>query len=108
MESVSRNNDNQAINGEAKQRISVRIPAGIASLHSRINDPFVLSRPDVHDISATIGNDLVGTDHPVLNSAARYFFSDEDGGKGKGKQVRPVMVMLLSRAIMQEGANTSH
>jgi solanesyl diphosphate synthase len=58
-----------------------------------------LSRPDVHDISVTIGKDLVGTDHPVLNSAARYFFTSEDG-KGKGKQVRPVMVMLLSRAII--------
>ncbi|KAL7518038.1 hypothetical protein ACHAWX_002902 [Stephanocyclus meneghinianus] len=83
--------------------LAVRIPKGVAPLDPYVNDPFVLSRPDVHDISATIGNDLVGTDHPVLNSAARYFFNDEDGGKGKGKQVRPVMVMLLSRAIMQMG-----
>lgn len=105
-------NKTQAITGEAclsNDKISVRIPAGVAQLDSGLNDPFVLSRPDVHDISATIGNDLVGTDHPVLNSAARYFFTNEDGGKGKGKQVRPVMVMLLSRAIMQMGtADMSH
>lgn len=77
-----------------------KIPEGVAPLDPRVNDPFFLSHPDVNDISATIGNDLVGTDHPVLNSAARYFFNSEDG-KGKGKQVRPVMVMLLSRAMMQ-------
>jgi len=84
-------------------KTSLTIPEGVAPLVPDVNDPFVLSRPDVHDISATIGKDLVGTDHPVLNSAARYFFNSEDG-KGKGKQVRPVMVMLLSRAMM--GSNS--
>ena len=76
-----------------------QLPEGVEPLDPQVNDPFFLSRPDVNDVSATIGNDLVGTDHPVLNSAARYFFNSEDG-KGKGKQVRPVMVMLLSRAMM--------
>ena len=85
----------------------LRIPEGVSPLDPNVNDPFVLSRPDVHDISATIGNDLVGTDHPVLNSAARYFFNSEDG-KGKGKQVRPVMVMLFSRAMMQMGTGESN
>lgn len=88
-----------AMNGFAAGKISPRLPDGVAPLNSRVNDPFQLSRPDVHDISATIGRDLLGTDHPVLNSAARYFFNSEDG-KGKGKQVRPVMVMLLSRALI--------
>ena len=93
----------KTINGAANPKESetiLQIPAGVAPLDSEINDPFILSRPDVHDISSTIGNDLVGTDHPVLNSAARYFFNTEDG-KGKGKQVRPVMIMLLSRAMME-------
>lgn len=88
-----------SLNGVAAGNISVRIPEGVATLDTEINDPFILSRPDVNDISATIGNDLVGTDHPVLNSAAKYFFNSEDG-RGKGKQVRPVMVMLLSRALL--------
>lgn len=87
------------LNSLASGKILPRIPEGVAPLNSRINDPFQLSRPDVHDISATIGKDLLGTDHPVLNSAARYFFNSEDG-KGKGKQIRPVMVMLLSRALV--------
>ena len=102
LDAVSLNKTN-ALNG-ADNRVAVRIPAEVAALDSTVNDPFLLSRPDVHDISATIGNDLVGTDHPVLNSAARYFFTNEDGGKGKGKQVRPVMVMLLSRAILPMGS----
>ena len=89
-----------SLNGE---RSAPQLPEGVASLDPHINDPFFLSHPDVHDISATIGNDLVGTDHPVLNSAARYFFNSE-GGKGKGKQVRPVMVMLLSRAMMHNNS----
>mmetsp|Transcript_24214 Transcript_24214/g.43414 ORF Transcript_24214/g.43414 Transcript_24214/m.43414 type:complete len:502 (+) Transcript_24214:300-1805(+) len=88
-----------ALNGFAAGNVSPRIPEGVAPLDSQINDPFQLSRSDVHDISATIGKDLIGTDHPVLNSAARYFFNSDDG-RGKGKQVRPVMVMLLSRAMM--------
>jgi geranylgeranyl pyrophosphate synthase len=91
--------DRHPLNGFKGVKISPRLPLGVAPLDSQINDPFLLSRPDVHDISATIGKDLVGTDHPVLNSAARYFFTSEDG-RGKGKQVRPVMVMLLSRAII--------
>jgi len=86
-----------SMNGETS---GIRLPEGVAPLDPHVNDPFFLSHADVNDISATIGNDLVGTDHPVLNSAARYFFNTEDG-KGKGKQVRPVMVMLLSRAMMQ-------
>jgi len=91
--------DMHAMNGFG-QKISPRIPEGVTPLDSQINDPFVLARPDVHDISATIGKDLIGTDHPVLNSAAGYFFKSEEGNVGKGKQVRPVMVMLLSRAMM--------
>jgi len=97
--SSNRHHAEGALNGLSAGEISPRIPEGVAPLDHQINDPFHLSRPDVHDISATIGRDLVGTDHPVLNSAARYFFNGEDG-KGKGKQVRPVMVMLLSRSMI--------
>ena len=111
--------DMHKLNGfAAGKKITPRIPEGVAPLDSQVNDPFHLSRPDVHDISATIGKDLIGTDHPVLNSAARYFFnssdSDGNGSKGKGKQVRPVMVMLLSRAMMhidnglETSSSTSH
>ena len=100
--------DMNGLNGLGAGKITAKIPKGVASLDAYVNDPFILSRPDVHDISETIGKDLVGTDHPVLNSAARYFFNSEDG-KGKGKQVRPVMVMLMSRAMMHidSGLETS-
>ena len=58
-------------------------------------DPFSLSKQEVGSLSQSIRQDLLGTDHPVLNKAASYFFGDADGGK----KVRPMMVMLLSRAL---------
>ncbi|KAL3921769.1 MAG: hypothetical protein SGILL_002570 [Bacillariaceae sp.] len=58
-------------------------------------DPLLLTRDDVASLSETIREDLLGTDHPVLNQAASYFFGAADGGK----KIRPLMVMLLSRAV---------
>jgi geranylgeranyl pyrophosphate synthase len=58
-------------------------------------DPFMLSKQEVETLSQSIREDLLGTDHPVLNKAASYFFGSADGGK----KVRPMMVMLLSRAL---------
>ena len=60
-------------------------------------DPFLLSRSEVDSLSESIREDLLGTEHPVLNRAAAYFFTSADGGK----KVRPMMVMLLSRAIAE-------
>jgi geranylgeranyl pyrophosphate synthase len=58
-------------------------------------DPVALARGELQRLSASIRNDLIGTDHPVLNQAAAYFFDTETGGK----KVRPMMVLLLSRAL---------
>jgi geranylgeranyl pyrophosphate synthase len=58
-------------------------------------DPFLLSKKEVDGLSKSIREDLLGTDHPVLNKAASYFFASSDGGK----KVRPMMVLLLARAI---------
>lgn len=58
-------------------------------------DPFQLSEHDLSSLSKSIREDLLGTDHPVLNQAASYFFGSADGGK----KIRPLMVMLLSRAL---------
>jgi hypothetical protein len=58
-------------------------------------DPVLLSKNEVNGLSKSIREDLLGTDHPVLNQAASYFFGSADGGK----KVRPMMVMLLSRAL---------
>ena len=67
------------------------LPPGVR----READPFQLCRDDVDSLSKSIREDLLGTDHPVLNKAASYFFGEADGGK----KVRPLMVMLLSRAL---------
>ncbi|CAM9967883.1 unnamed protein product, partial [Ascophyllum nodosum] len=55
-------------------------------------DPFELVAGDLNGLSDGIKS-LIGTDHPVLNAAAKYFF-DLDGGK----KIRPTMVILMSHA----------
>jgi geranylgeranyl pyrophosphate synthase len=67
-------------------------------------DPFQLTKVDVDSLSKSIREDLLGTDHPVLNKAASYFFGDADGGK----KVRPLMVMLLSRALADTVGSNSN
>ena len=62
-------------------------------------DPFLLSRSDLETLSASIRRDLIGSDHadhPILAKAAAHFF---EAGQDGGKKVRPMMVMLLSRAM---------
>lgn len=49
-------------------------------------DPFELVASDLGGLSDGIKS-LIGTDHPVLNAAAKYFF-ELDGGK----KIRPTMV----------------
>jgi geranylgeranyl pyrophosphate synthase len=71
-----------------------QLPSGI--IVAAKADPFDLARPELQLLSKSIREDLIGTDHPVLNKAASYFF---DGGADGGKKVRPMMVLLLSRAL---------
>lgn len=65
--------------------------------HVRDTDPFELAKTEVKNLANSIREDLIGTDHPVLNKAASYFFDSTttDGGK----KIRPMMVLLLSRAL---------
>ena len=58
-------------------------------------DPFLLAKIEVENLSKSIRDDLLGSEHPVLTKAASYFFDSADGGK----KIRPMMVMLLSRAL---------
>lgn len=60
-------------------------------------NPFELAGSEIANLSTSIREDLVGNDHPVLNQAASYFFSSADGGK----KIRPMMVLLLSRALAE-------
>jgi geranylgeranyl pyrophosphate synthase len=71
------------------------LPPNVCSLEKA--DPFVLAETELSSLSHSIKQDLLGTDHPVLNQAASYFFDAADGGK----KVRPMMVLLLSRALSE-------
>lgn len=57
-------------------------------------DPFELVAGDLNSLSDGIKS-LIGTDHPVLNAAAKYFF-DLDGGK----KIRPTMVSTEQSILM--------
>lgn len=67
-------------------------------------DPFQLTSSEIDSLARSIREDLLGTDHPVLNQAASYFFQADDSG---GKKVRPMMVVLLSRALAEHVGATS-
>lgn len=68
------------------------------------SDPFALAKLDLQTLSEGIRRDLIGSDHPVLAKAASYFF---DEGHDGGKKVRPMMVLLLSRAMALHSRSSS-
>jgi geranylgeranyl pyrophosphate synthase len=80
------------------KHVSTRYWPKLPSSVSPNVDPFALAKIELDSLSASIRQDLVGTDHPVLNQAASYFFESSADG---GKKVRPMMVMLLSRALAE-------
>lgn len=58
-------------------------------------DPFGLVKEDINALAGGIKH-LLGSDHPVLESCAKYFFDQEKGG---GKTIRPTMVLAVSYAL---------
>ncbi len=66
-------------------------------------DPFALVEEDIRSLAGGIKT-LLGSDHPVLESCAKYFFDQEKGG---GKTIRPTMVLAVSYALNM-GISNSH
>lgn len=64
-----------------------------SSVNNNTVNPAEMCREELSLLVDSITNDLLGTDHPVLNQAATYFFQQG------GKKIRPMMVLLLSRAL---------
>jgi geranylgeranyl pyrophosphate synthase len=83
----------------SKPKYWPNLPPGVKAA-----DPFQLTSSEIDSLARTIREDLLGTDHPVLNQAASYFFQADDSG---GKKVRPMMVVLLSRALAEHVGATS-
>lgn len=82
-----------------KSRYFPNLPPGV----NEFADPVALARDEISTLSESIREDLLGTDHPVLNKAASYFFDPTADG---GKKVRPLMVFLLSRALSESVSAT--
>lgn len=66
-----------------------RFPAAAAHV-----DPFALVGPELSGINGNI-KQILGMDHPVLATVAKYFF-DFGGG---GKKIRPALVLLMAHAV---------
>lgn len=62
-------------------------------------DPFKLVEKDLSSLSGGI-KELLGSDHPVLESCAKYFF-EVDGGK----KIRSTMVLAVSYALRSSSNN---
>ena len=60
---------------------------------SKAADPFQFVDRDLSPISSGI-KDILGSDHPVLQLCASYFFDID-----KGKKVRPAMVLGMAYAL---------
>ena len=76
--------------------------AELNALVLRARDPFQLVEADVRGLSGGI-KDLLGSDHPLLEQCAKYFF-EIDGGK----KIRPVMVLAVSYALSMHGNGHHH
>lgn len=57
-------------------------------------DAFALVASELQLLVERIRADLLSSQHPVLDKAATYFFEGE-----QGKQLRPMMVLLMSKAL---------
>ena len=64
--------------------------------HVKDINPFDLVAKDMRQLNGHI-KELLGSDHPVLETVAQYFF-DVEGGK----KIRPTMVLLMSRACNED------
>lgn len=68
-----------------------KIRAGSRSLAQ--TDPFEVIGQDLKNMNSNI-KELLGSDHPVLQTVAQYFFNHD-----KGKKLRPSLVLLFAKAF---------
>lgn len=59
-----------------------------------VKDPFSIVSQEMSSLAQNIGS-LLGSSHPTLNKVAMYYFQSE------GKHVRPLIVLLLSKALSE-------
>ena len=71
----------------------------LAKKSKSLEDPFVLVERDLANFGGGV-KELLGSDHPVLESCAKYFF-DTDGGK----KIRPTMVLAVSYALNSQSTS---
>lgn len=85
----TRNSSNSAFKAavEAAERI-------VQPSSKSFNDPFSIVSHEMSNLAKLIAN-LIGSGHPMLNRVSSYYFEAE------GKNVRPLIVLLLSKALLK-------
>jgi len=63
-----------------------------------LTDPFSIVSNEMSNLAKNIGS-LLGSGHPTLNKVAMYYFESQ------GKHVRPLIVLLLSKALSEVSAD---
>lgn len=71
---------------------AVKHASRLVETDTPIRDPFSIVSQEMSTLANNIGS-LIGSGHPTLNKVATYYFQSE------GKHVRPLIVLLLSRAL---------
>ncbi|KAK9456457.1 decaprenyl-diphosphate synthase-like protein subunit 1 [Dipodascopsis uninucleata] len=64
-----------------------------SSDYKKILDPFSVVAAEMSYLTSNI-RELLGSGHPSLDTAAKYYVRNE------GKHIRPLLVLLMSRAVM--------
>jgi geranylgeranyl pyrophosphate synthase len=67
------------------------------------SDPFALVGEHIVTVTDNI-KVILGSDHPVLEAVAQYFFTENNGGK----KIRPAMILLLSQAAEADRSAQNH
>ncbi|CCH44904.1 Hexaprenyl pyrophosphate synthetase,mitochondrial [Wickerhamomyces ciferrii] len=73
---------------------AVETAARLVTPSSILKDPISLVSHEMSQLAANIGT-LIGSGHPTLNRISAYYFESQ------GKKIRPLLVLLLSRAISE-------
>ncbi|KAH3680607.1 hypothetical protein WICMUC_000227 [Wickerhamomyces mucosus] len=73
---------------------AVEAAARLVTPKSILKDPISLVSHEMSQLANNIGS-LIGSGHPTLNRIGAYYFESQ------GKKIRPLMVLLLSRALSE-------
>lgn len=80
------------VRAQSSFKTAVETAEKLVQPQAKFNDPFSIVSHEMSNLAKSIAS-LIGLGHPTLNRVSSYYFEAE------GKNVRPLLVLLLSRAL---------